>query len=135
MGKGLHKSTAKAVMAAFCAALFLKTFAFDFMLVEGVSMEPALMPGQVILINRLAYGIRSPFPAKDRYLVRWKVPSKDDIVVFWTPLGTLAVKRIYSLLPGQRFTVRGDNSLQSYDSRAYGPVPFSNIIGKVWKGK
>jgi signal peptidase I len=133
MGKGLNKSAASAVMAAFFTALFLKAFAFDFMLVEGVSMEPALLPGQVVMINRLAYGIRSPFPAKDRYLVRWKVPSEDDIVVFWTPLGDLAVKRIYALLPGRRCIVRGDNSLQSYDSRSYGPVPMDNIIGKVLK--
>jgi signal peptidase I len=135
MGKGLTRRTARAVMAAFIAALFLKAFAFDFMLVEGVSMEPVLMSGQVLMINRLAYGIRSPFPAKDRYLVRWKIPSEDDIVVFWTPLGDLAVKRIYALLPGRRFIARGDNVLQSYDSRAYGPVPVDNIIGKVVKGK
>jgi signal peptidase I len=131
----LGKRTARAVLAAFGAALFLKLFAFDFMLVEGASMEPALTSGQVVTVNRLAYGVRSPFPVKSgrRYLARWKAPSENDVVVFWTPLGELAVKRIYLLLPGERFIALGDNALQSYDSRAYGPVLFDNIIGKVLK--
>ncbi|MDR1232227.1 MAG: signal peptidase I [Spirochaetaceae bacterium] len=135
-GKGrLGRRTARAVLAAFVAALVLKFFVFDFMLVEGESMEPGLVSGQMVMVNRLAYGVRSPFPVKSgrRYLVRWKAPSENDVVVFWTPLGELAVKRIYSLLPGERFIALGDNSLQSYDSRAYGPVLFDNIIGKVLK--
>jgi signal peptidase I len=131
----LGRKTAKAVLTAFITALFLKAFVFDFMLVEGESMEPALVSGQVIMVNRLAYGIRSPFPAKDgrRYLVRWKAPSENDVVVFWTPLGELAVKRIFSLLPEERFIALGDNALQSYDSRAYGPALIDSIIGKVLK--
>jgi signal peptidase I len=130
-----ERRTVKAVLAAFITALFLKLFVFDFMLIEGTSMEPALLPEQVVMVSRLAYGIRSPFPAKSgqRYLVRWKDPSVNDVVVFWTPLGELAVKRIASVLPGNRFIARGDNALQSYDSRAYGPVPLDNIIGKVLK--
>jgi signal peptidase I len=132
---GLNRRTAKAMLAAFMAALFLKLFAFDFMLVEGESMEPALVSGQVVMVNRLAYGIRSPFPVKNgrRYLVRWRVPSENDVVVFWTPLGALAVKRIAALLPEERFNALGDNSLQSYDSRAYGSAAIDDIIGKVLK--
>jgi signal peptidase I len=131
------RAVAKAIIAAFIAALLLKSFVFDFMLVEGSSMEPALMPGQVVMVNRLAYGIRSPFLAGrgNRYLVRWKMPEENDVVVFWTPLGALAVKRIYALVPGERFIALGDNALQSYDSRAYGPAPLDNIVGKVIQGK
>ena len=100
-------------------------------------MEPALMPGQVIMVNRLAYGVRVPFQAQDgsRYLVRWRMPLENDIVVFWTPLDALAVKRISALLPGERFVALGDNALQSYDSRAYGPASLDNIVGKVLTGK
>jgi signal peptidase I len=133
VGSGLNRRTARAVAAAFIAALFLKNFVIDVMLVEGASMEPVLMSGQVVMVNRLAYGIRVPFQAKDdsRYLARWNIPSENDIVVFWTPLGDLAVKRIFALLPGERFIARGDNSLQSYDSRAYGPASLNDIVGKV----
>jgi signal peptidase I len=133
VGSWSNRGTVRAVLAAFIAALFLKTFVFDFMIVEGSSMEPVLMPGQVVMVNRLAYGIRAPFQAKggNRYLVRWNIPSENDVVVFWTPLDALAVKRISALLPGERFIALGDNSLQSYDSRSYGPASFDDIIGKV----
>jgi signal peptidase I len=133
VGSGLNRRTVRAVAAAFIVALFLKNLVFDVMLVEGSSMEPVLMPGQAVVVNRLAYGIRVPFQAKgeSQYLVRWNIPSENDVVVFWTPLGELAVKRISALLPGERFVARGDNSLQSYDSRSYGPAPLDNIVGKV----
>jgi signal peptidase I len=133
MNSELNRNTVKAVAAAFIAALFIKSFAFDFMLVEGISMEPALTPGQVVIINRLAYGIRAPFLKKDgnRYLVRWKTPAEGDMVVFWTPLGELAVKRVSAVLRDGCFVATGDNSAQSYDSRAYGAVPLDNIVGKV----
>jgi signal peptidase I len=132
-----HGGMAKAVLAAFIAAVFLKTCVFDFMLVDGDSMEPALVSGQIVLINRLAYGIRAPVFKRDsgEYLVRWKYPRENDVVVFWTPSNELAVKRISSIITGRiterRFTASGDNAPQSYDSRAYGPVPIDNIIGKV----
>jgi signal peptidase I len=137
VGSGLNKRTARAVGAAFIAALFLKSFVFDFMLVEGSSMEPVLIPGQVVMVNRLAYGIRVPFQAKggNRYLVRWNTPAENDVVVFWTPLDALAVKRIAALLPGKRFIALGDNAPQSYDSRAYGPASLDDIVGKVLTGK
>jgi type IV secretory pathway protease TraF len=53
------------------------------------------------------------------------------VVVFYTPLGELAVKRCAAFAGEGGFIAEGDNSLQSYDSRAYGPVPANNIIGKV----
>jgi signal peptidase I len=124
-------------MAAFITALLLKSFALDIMLVEGSSMEPALWPGQAVMVNRLAYGVRGPFQTNggSRYLVRWNIPSESDVVVFWTPLGELAVKRISTLLPGGRFVALGDNAPQSYDSRSYGPVALDAIVGKVLTGK
>jgi type IV secretory pathway protease TraF len=52
------------------------------------------------------------------------------VVVFYTPLGELAVKRCGEIR-GNFFIALGDNGPQSYDSRVYGPVPADNIIGKV----
>jgi len=52
-------------------------------------------------------------------------------VVFYTPLGDIAVKRFAEIVPGGMFYALGDNASQSYDSRNYGPVPKDNIIGRV----
>jgi signal peptidase I len=107
----------------------MKFFFFDFMIAEGQSMVPAIKPGTVILVCKVYYGLRLPFSGN--YLFRWGRPRKGDVVVFYTPLGEIAVKRCGEIPDGEVFHALGDNSSQSYDSRNYGPVPNDNIIGKV----
>jgi signal peptidase I len=119
----------KAVLLAAAAALVLKLFVFDFILAHGHSMEPAIQNGAVLVISRLRYGIRLPWQQK--YLIRWAGPSVGEVVIFYTPTGELAVKRCSALAGQSGFYAEGDNSLASYDSRAYGSVPIDNIIGKV----
>jgi len=121
----------KPVLLAITAALFLRVFVFDFIIAEGHSMEPSIHDGAVLIISRLRYGLR--FPRRDsgrQYLTRWALPRTGEILIFYTPEGDLAVKRCVRT-EGMYFYAEGDNSLASYDSRAYGPVPLENIIGKV----
>ena len=120
---------AKAAVWALIAAIIVKIFVFDFMIAQGHSMEPAIKSGAVLVVSRLRYGLRLPW--QQRYLLNWALPSAGEIVVFYTPSGELAVKRCASLLEQGKFIAEGDNSRLSYDSRAYGPVPIENIIGKV----
>jgi signal peptidase I len=119
----------KAVLWALIAAAIIKLFVFDFLIAQGESMEPAIKSGAVLVVSRLRYGLR--LPGQQGYLVRWAAPRAGEVVVFYTPLGELAVKRCAALTERGDFMAEGDNSLQSYDSRAYGPVPAGNIIGKV----
>ncbi|WP_043923061.1 signal peptidase I [Leadbettera azotonutricia] len=118
----------KAILGAFIAAILMKLFLFDFMIAEGHSMVPAINPGKMLLVCKLSYGLR--IPGSGAYLLHWGHPKKGDIVVFYTPLGEIAVKRCGEV-SGEDFYALGDNSLQSYDSRSYGPVLSDNIIGKV----
>ena len=119
----------RAIIMAFIAALVIKLFLLDVMIAEGHSMVPAIKPGTVLLVCKVFYGAR--LPGSGTYLFRWRLPHKGDVVVFFTPLGEIAVKRCEENLPGQVFFALGDNSSLSYDSRNYGPVPNGNIIGKV----
>ena len=119
----------KAVLLAAATALILKLFVFDFIIAHGHSMEPAIQNGTVLIVSRLRYGIRLPW--RQQYLFRWAKPKAGEVVIFYTPTGELAVKRCSALTEWGGFYAEGDNSLASYDSRAYGPVPIDNIIGKV----
>jgi len=119
----------KAVFLALCAAFALKLFFFDFILAQGHSMEPAIKNGTVLIVSRLRYGFRLPW--RQDYLVRWAVPKEGEVVVFYTPLGELAVKRCAGITEDGEFFALGDNELASYDSRSYGTVPADSIIGKV----
>jgi signal peptidase I len=130
--KSFMKSTAspgKVVVGALITALLMKLFLFDFMIAEGQSMMPVINPGKVLLVFKLNYGLR--LPGSGTYLLRWASPREDEVVVFFTPLGEIAVKRCGEVFPNGSFFALGDNGPQSYDSRSYGPVFFDNVVGKV----
>jgi signal peptidase I len=119
----------RGILVALIVALGMKLFLFDFVIAEGASMSPAIKSGTVLIINRLRYGLR--LPGSRFYLLRWDSPVPGEVVVFYTPGGTVAVKRCAALTEGGEFIALGDNGAQSFDSRSYGPVPADNIIGKV----
>jgi signal peptidase I len=125
----LYCLTMRGILTALIVALGMKLFLFDFMIAEGTSMDPAIQPGTILIINRLRYGLR--LPGSRSYLLRWAGPVPGEVVVFYTPGETVAVKRCAALTGMGEFIARGDNGAQSFDSRSYGPVPVDNIIGKV----
>ncbi|MFQ5855012.1 MAG: signal peptidase I [Anaerolineae bacterium] len=124
--------------------------------VEGQSMEPNLMDGQRLLVNKLAY--------------RFGEPARGDIVVIKSPRGTREklIKRIVGLpgemielrggrvyingrqieeyyhpnvgmrpfpptvIPPDHYFLLGDNRDHSGDSRVWGSVSNDLIIGRVW---
>lgn len=124
--------------------------------VEGYSMEPALVNGQRLLVDKVTY--------------RFSSPQRGDIVVFHSPRepGKDLVKRIVGL-PGEKVEIRkgqvyindkllredylrrtggyswgprvvgpgeyfvlGDNRENSSDSHTWGMLPADRIVGKVW---
>jgi len=121
-------NSTKAVIFALITAFFIKIFFFDFMIAQGSSMEPSIQSGKIMIVSRLRYGLRLPWMRG--YLIRWSSPKIGEVVVFYTPLGELAVKRC-TALDERGFMAQGDNLNVSYDSRSYGSVPVDNIIGKV----
>lgn len=116
-------------------------------LVEGESMWPLLRDGDRLLVSRLAY--------------RLSPPHRGDIVLLRDPCrpGYECIKRIVAL-PGERidaaglpvaadtqdaapgpwrtlgsgqFFVLGDNRAFSRDSRSFGPVHRSDLLGWAWR--
>ena len=119
----------RAIIMAFIVAIVMKFFIFDFMIAEGNSMLPAIKPGTILPVCKVSYGIR--LPGSLTYLFQWGLPREGDVVVFFTPMKEIAVKRCGEKLSDDVFYVFGDNSSQSYDSRNYGPIPKNYIIGRV----
>lgn len=106
------------------------------------SMTPAIVPGDRIYVNKLAYGLRVPFTTWR--VVSWGEPGRGDVVTLLSPRdGTLLVKRIAAAagdtvegregerVPPGKFYVLGDNREHSADSRSFGFVDRGQIMGRV----
>jgi signal peptidase I len=124
-------------------------------LVDGTSMQPGLNNNQYVLVNKLAYLFHSP-ERGDVIVFHWPVDTTKDLIkrVIGVPGDIIVTNRTavsvngvlltepYISLPanptGSRWVVprgdyfvMGDNRLVSDDSRDWGFVPESYIIGKA----
>lgn len=164
---------------------FFRTAVADWNYVPSSSMEPTLYPGDVLVVNKMAYGPSVPF-TRSRL---WSMgePSRGDIITFfpshtdqclvkrvvgvpgdrlrfegahiwlngerltaqlndaelWQTLPpgvTYQLKRPDStratfngeiIVPEHQYFVLGDNRDNSYDSRYWGFVDKSQVVGKV----
>lgn len=68
--------------------------------VSSTSMEPTILEGDKVVVNKLAYGVRLPFG--DEPFWEWSEPARGEIVVFRSPIdGRLVLKRVIGM-PGDR---------------------------------
>ena len=98
-------------------------------------MQPVLNPGDTIIIDRFTPGVLLPVVrfTGGQYLRLPALRSLQvgDIVVLQRALGEdVLIKRIQSIL-GEEVFVMGDNSRSSIDSRHFGPVQKTAILGRV----
>ena len=134
-----------------CAlALLLAMFNARLPQVTGHSMEPQIQSGDHVLIDRLAYGLRIDGPAaehKPLLAVSLGRIRRGDVVAFVHEQSgerRLYLKRVAGVsgdrlsiagqkrrVPAQCIFVVGDNARESDDSRTFGPVPESAVVGRA----
>ena len=83
-------------------------------------MEPTFKDGDRVIINRLAYLFAQPKPSD---IVALKHPNKRNKIL---------LKKIKKVFSGDQFFVVGENKSDSEDSRSFGKINKSLIIGKFW---
>ena len=81
--KSAFREYAESIVFALLLALFIRSFIVQAFKIPSGSMIPTLQVGDHILVNKLTYGIRSPF--WDSYLLHFKEPQRGDVVVFIFP--------------------------------------------------
>jgi len=86
-------------------------------IVDGHSMEPALVRGDWVVVDRWTYRHRLPRPGE---IVLLELPDS----------GRWGVKRVQSV-SSAGLRVLGDNAAVSRDSREFGAVPRAAIVGRV----
>ena len=104
--KGLIREYAEAIFIALLLALFIRTFVVQAFKIPSGSMEPTLLIGDHILVNKFIYGIKIPFIQKT--LIPMRKPKRGDVIVFIFPKDKSKdfIKRVIGL-PGDRIEIKG----------------------------
>jgi len=102
------------------------------MRIVGHSMTPSVPAGALVLVHETAYDVRDPL-------------CGEVVAVRPARLGRLCVKRIVGLpheqvrvqdqvwqLGPDEYFLLGDHAQDSVDSRQFGPVSRTELVGRVW---
>jgi len=84
---------------------FVRAFFVEAFKIPSGSMERTLLPGDFLLVDKLAYGVEVPFT--DWRLRGWRTPQRGDVIVFQYPLDPTDnyVKRLVGM-PGDTLAMR-----------------------------
>jgi len=87
--------------------------------IVGPSMAPLLRDGDEVLVDPHVYRRTTPQPEE---VVLAQHPYRRDLKL---------VKRVEAVLDRDHYKLCGDNPSESSDSRAFGAIPRSHILGRV----
>ncbi len=95
----------------------LRSAVLDYNPVPSGSMNPTILEGDVVWVNKLAYGLRIPLTTV--HVAQWADPQRGDIVVVLSPAdGTRLVKRVVGI-PGDTLAMRGNQLFLNGQPTAY----------------
>lgn len=80
----LNRENIEAILIAVILALFIRSFIVQAFKIPSGSMEPTLLIGDHILVNKFIYGINLPF--FEQKFFRFKKPERGDVIVFVYPV-------------------------------------------------
>ncbi len=97
--KSVVREYAEAAVIAVILALLIRTFVVQAFKIPSGSMEPTLLVGDHILVNKFIYGVKIPFIRNT--IIPISKPQRDDVIVFIYPHDTSKdyIKRVVGL-PG-----------------------------------
>jgi len=91
----------------------------DWNTVPTGSMNPTIVEGDRIFVNKLAYGLRVPFTPW--YVAEWSNPERGEVITFASPAdGTRLVKRIIGV-PGDTIQLVDDHLFINGKAATYAP--------------
>ena len=104
------RELAETIIIALVIAIFVRSFVVQAFKIPSSSMEPTLLVGDQLLVNRLSYGIGIEMPLMNRLgrqVIHLSTPKRGDVVVFIFPKNRRLdfIKRVIGL-PGEKVEIR-----------------------------
>ena len=105
-----------------------RTAVADWNPIPSASMHPALLEGDVVFVNRLAFDLKLPLTGIS--VARTGDPKRGDVVTFFSPKdGERLIKRVIGL-PGETIEMRGkhlyvDGAAADYATLGLAPEPLA----------
>ncbi len=133
--------TAKAVALALALVALLKGSVVEANQIMSSSMTPTLIEGDLILVNKIKYGLHLPFI--ERMLFIWSQPKRGDVITFTPPSrlrgqhDTVFIKRVIAV-PGDRLEIARSMlyingiPVETYKSSAHKDLFYETVDGKKY---
>lgn len=96
---------AKTIAYSFAVFLVLRAFVVQTWVITSGSMEGTLLVGDLLILNKVAYG--APVPGTEKRLPGYTDPRRGDVVVFRAQHDTLDVIKRLIGLPGDTLAMKG----------------------------
>ncbi|MDP2812650.1 MAG: signal peptidase I [bacterium] len=146
----------KVVLISLAIILPIRLFLVQPFYVEGASMEPNFFQNEYLIIDEISYRFnepqrgeviifKSPQDSRSYFIKRViglpgeKVKVKDGrIFINGQELAEVYINNFSSedneeiIIAQDEYFVLGDNRINSLDSRSFGPIKKTSIIGRVW---
>jgi signal peptidase I len=94
----------KSIAAGFAIFLVLRAFVLQTWVITSGSMEGTLLVGDLLILNKVAYG--APVPGTQKRLPGYTRPARGDVVVFRAQHDTLDVIKRLIGMPGDTLQMR-----------------------------
>lgn len=129
--KSKIREYAESLIVALIIAFFVRSFFIQAFKIPSSSMEPTLLVGDHLLVNRLSYVVKIPFT--DTIIFEISEPKRGDVIVFKYPLDRSKdfIKRVIAI-GGDKIEIKDKivyvNGVRIKDEHAYFSDP--SIIPK-----
>lgn len=125
LGRKLWKDWIKPFAIIFAILGTFRSAVADWNDVPSGSMEPTILVGDRILVNKLAYGLRVPFTRT--WVTHWNDPARGEIVILFAPdSGKRLVKRLVAV-PGDVIEMTNNRLSINGVPLSYGPLDAATI--------
>jgi signal peptidase I len=111
----------------------LRATVIDYNPVPTGSMNPTILEGDVVWVDKLAYSLRVPLTQK--HIMRWGEPERGDIIVLISPVdGTRLVKRVIGI-PGDEIALHHNRLILNGVPLSYTPptADYRSTIAEIYR--